>query len=64
MARSPTFTFTRLPDDKIAVSVLGTATGAIIQATPQQFAEAIAKVAKGRQTKKRVADIKRLIEDE
>jgi len=63
MARSPTFTFTRLADGKIAVSVLGTNTGAIIQATPAAFAEAIGKVAK-RPTKKRTADIKRLIEEE
>ena len=64
MARNEGFRTHRLGDGKIAVEVVGPTSGVIIQMTPDEFAEAIAKAAKGRQTKKRVADIKRLIEEE
>lgn len=64
MARNEGFRTHRLGDGKIAIEVVGPTSGVIIQMTPDEFAESVAKAAKGRQTKKRVADIKALLEGE
>jgi hypothetical protein len=64
VARNLGFRTHRLGDGKIAVEVVGETSGTILQLTADEFAAAVASAAKGRQTKKRVADIKRLIEEE
>ena len=63
MPFSQRFRAHRLGDGKIAVEVVGETAGTILQLTAAEFAEAIGAAAK-RPTKKRTADLKRLIEEE